>query len=187
MAKSTLTVQVVYDMDVADMTQAMKTASGSPKSSGLAVDAITRVLNGLANGAIRTTGDSITVTVPDATENVAATGSITVAFANIDNLDTVTIGGTVLTAVTAVPANAYQFRLITDTNTTAANLRACINALSNIAVTANGSAATVALTAKPAGALGNAVTLATSDADGLVISGATLTGGVTGDDSYVVL
>lgn len=109
---------------------------------------------------------------------VAATGTVTLVYASILAADTVTIAGTVLTCTAGAPA-ASQFQKLTDGPTTAANLAAAINAQAVIKTyvyaTASGSVVTVKSLVKHA--LGNLVTLATSNAVGFVLSGATLTTG----------
>lgn len=118
---------------------------------------------------------------------VAATGTITCA--TVLAADTVTIDGTVFTAVTGV-AGANQFDRTPGTDiTTATNLVAAINLVTNWVgtppVTADnvgGTSAIVTITAASVGTAGNAITLASSGAT-LAVSGANLTGGFDADSS----
>ena len=63
----------------------------------------------------------------DAWADVYASGTLTLTYASIANLDTVVINGHTLTCVTAAPTLATQFRKLTDLDTTVRNLIACIN------------------------------------------------------------
>jgi hypothetical protein len=109
-----------------------------------------------------------------------ATGTITVA--SLPNVgDNVTINGVVLTAIAngGVPAPG-EFEIGTDAPTTADNLAAAISDPVNVLTTTViplVSGSVVTLRAFSPGVAGDAITLATSVALVLVISGGTLTGG----------
>lgn len=112
---------------------------------------------------------------------VAASGTVTLSYADIANNDTVTVAGTDLTCVTGTPAGA-QFKKQTDATVTAANLAALINsnATTSKYVYATSALGVVTVTALVKHSLGNLVTLATSNATGFVLSGVALTGGAGG-------
>lgn len=112
---------------------------------------------------------------------VAATAGITLA--SVLAADTVTINGVVITAVAGAPG-ANQFDQSGSDTADATSLAAAINgsasALINQHVTAAAVGAVVTLTSKVKGAIGNAITVATSNGARLAITGgnARLTGGV---------
>lgn len=118
---------------------------------------------------------------------VAATGTVTAATVLATN--TVTINGTLFTAVTGV-AGANQFDRTPGTDiTTATNLVTAINLAGNwvgtppvTASNVGGTSAVVTITAASVGTAGNAITLASSGAT-LTVSGATLSGGLALDTS----
>lgn len=115
--------------------------------------------------------------------NVAkASGTVTLS-AHVA-ADTVTLGGTVLTAI-ASGATSSQYNIGADDTATAVNLAAAINANTtiNTMVEATSALGVVTVTALIAGAMGNQFTLAIS-AHGSV-SGAKLTGGAVGDTETV--
>jgi hypothetical protein len=103
----------------------------------------------------------------------AATGTVTLT-ANLLVNDTVTVDGTVYTAV-ASGATGQQFNLGGTAALTAAALAAIIKPSANVAAAAAG--AVVTLTAKALGPGGNARTLATNAPTRPTLSGATLSGG----------
>lgn len=113
---------------------------------------------------------------------VKGSGTITITFASLIAADTLTIGGTVLTCVTAAPANQGEFQKLTDAIVTATNLAAVINAHTTISQFARASsiAGVVTVTSKAPGIIGNFISLATSNAAGAAVSGALLTGGAGG-------
>lgn len=118
-----------------------------------------------------------------ATPGVAASGSVTAA--GTLAADTLTIAGVVLTAVSGTPG-ANQFDISSGNNTTiAANIAAAINAQATLPsfVSASSSGAVVTVTAATQCALGNLVTLASSNAGRLALSGAALTGGAGNNGS----
>ena len=110
----------------------------------------------------------------------AATGTIQVAALPVAG-NTITIDGVVLTAVAGVPA-VDQFQIGATTTVTANNISTAINLVANsfdtIVTADTGGTDTVTLYAVDRGVTGNAVTLATSNAVALVLSGPTLAGGV---------
>jgi len=107
-----------------------------------------------------------------------ARGTVTVSTVPTDG-DTVTINGNVLTARSGVPG-ADEFQIGVNETLTAANMAVSINLGTNSYsgdVAAFASGGVVTLTAQTPGAVGNALTLATSVPSVLVLSGPTLTGG----------
>lgn len=118
---------------------------------------------------------------------VEATGTVTCS--TVLAGDTVTINGTVFTAVTGA-AGANQFDRTPGTDiTTATNLVTAINLVTNwvgtppvVASNVGGTSAIVTITAASVGTGGNAITLASSGAT-LTVSGATLSGGLNADTS----
>lgn len=112
---------------------------------------------------------------------VQASGTITLTYASVANLDTVTVAGITLTCVTGTPTGA-QFKKVTDGPTTAANLAALINSLAtlNIYVSATSSGSVVTVKANQAGVVGNLITLATSNGTGFGLSAAALENGAGG-------
>lgn len=123
--------------------------------------------------------------------NTIATGTVTVATAPLIAGDSLTIAGLPLTGVGAArTAGGDNFNALTGTvSTMATEIAAAINDTENsfaVSVSAVAVGAVVTLTSVVAGSAGNAVTLtvSTTPAGGLVLSGATLTGG-GGTDSVV--
>lgn len=116
--------------------------------------------------------------------NTVATGTVTVATAPLIAGDSLTIAGLPLTGIGAArTAGGDNFNALTGTvSTMATELAAAINDTENsfaVSVSAEAVGAVVTLTSVVAGTAGNAITLAvsTDPAGGLVLSGATLTGG----------
>lgn len=125
-----------------------------------------------------------------------ATGTVTLSAA--DAADNLTIGGTldgIAASVTfvgttgAVVLGAATYSVDTGGNEAAASLAAQINAhtTANRLVRATANSAVVTLRAVANGIAGNAVTLATTDAVDLAITGANLTGGAAGDNDAAFL
>lgn len=116
---------------------------------------------------------------------VAASATITCVFANTYNNDTVTIGNVTLTGKTASANETTQFKVETDNATMAESLKTTINANTTLTkyFVATRSSNVVTITCKFKGAIGNQIGLASSDADGLVVSGANFTGGTGGPET----
>jgi hypothetical protein len=108
-----------------------------------------------------------------------SSGTITITIANTDVADTVTINGVVFTAAAAEDLEAGEFDISGTATAAATSLVACIAASEDplIAgiVTAFSAAGVVTIRMVATGV--GTVALLTSDADGLAISGATLTAG----------
>lgn len=117
---------------------------------------------------------------------VAASGTITLTYASMANLDTLTVAGVTLTCVTGTPSGA-QFKKVTDGPTTAANLVALINANTSTSkyVIASAVASVVTVTCLVKGEIGNLVGLATSNGTGAAVSAATLASGAGGAVSSI--
>lgn len=132
---------------------------------------VTAATAGVAGNSIAlatsTSGGNITVsgaTLSGGVDAIAASGTVT--FGVPVNGDTVTVGGTTFTMAGA--ASSTEFTNITE-------LTALIDGLANVTATDDGSIITIV--AATAGAAGNTITLASSSAGGLTISGGFLTGG----------
>lgn len=109
-----------------------------------------------------------------------ATGTVTIVIANTDINDTVTIAGEEFVAKAGESVGDGQFDISGDATAAATSLVACIegNATVSALLTASSALGVVTLRAIDAGTGGNAITLVSSDADGLAVSGAgTLTNG----------
>jgi phage tail sheath gpL-like len=171
MASITLVIKT-KDLDSSSVTAA------SSKHASLAN--LSNLLNGISSGA---NNPSATVDVAYSSTNpVAASGTVTCVLANTDADDTITIGGEVLTAKASGANGTTQFNAATDNATMATNLKNCINAntvLSKLVV-ASVASNVVTITCLQKGLIGNLITLISSDADGLVVSGGALTGGTGG-------
>lgn len=110
---------------------------------------------------------------------VVATGTVTCSA--VDNNDTLTINGVTLTAKTTVSDATVEWAIGASNATCATNLAALINSTATSALITKHVRALVRsnvvhLFARYGGTAGNAITLASSDAD-LTVSGARLTGG----------
>jgi hypothetical protein len=108
-----------------------------------------------------------------------STGTVTITIANTDIADTVTINGSVFAAAAAEDTEAAEFDISGTATAAATSLVACIAAsvdplIAGI-VTATSAAGVVTIRMVATGT--GTVALLTSDADGLAISGATLTAG----------
>lgn len=138
-------------------------------TSAAAVVTVTAANGGLGNNA---------VTIENL--GVVATGTITCS--SVDNNDTVTINGVVLTAKTTVTDATIQWDTDGTDTVVAAALAALINSTATDAlitkhVRALSRAGVVHLFAKYGGTAGNAITLASSDGTDLAVSAARLAGG----------
>ena len=126
-----------------------------------------------------TAGNAITLVSSDGT-TLAVSGSGTLTSGV--SADTVTINGLLYTAVAGARANNTQFSTDTGNDETATDLAAAITADIRAGtlndVRAVSASAVVTLTTNVSGTAGNAVTLVTSDAGTLAISGATFSGGI---------
>ena len=131
--------------------------------------------------------ETCSITVNTGASPVFASGTATLSYADIVNLDTITVAGQVLTCVTGTPTGA-QFKKVTSATVTAANLAALINAnaVTKLAVYATAASGVVTIKAQEPGEEGNFVTLATSNAVGFVLSAATLANGAGGGDAAPV-
>jgi hypothetical protein len=131
---------------------------------------------------------SANITVLDATS--AAFATVTSSGANVSNGDTLTIGGVVITFVTAAPVGS-QVQIGPSAQDTLQNLVLFINrgglndALAGIAIAQRTSLLVVTLWATLPGTAGNSTTLAKSAAS-LTISGATFTGGLAVTSQHVI-
>lgn len=102
----------------------------------------------------------------DCDSPVAATGTIALTHANLDDGDTVTIGGVVMTAKTTVVTDSTQFTIGANATADGDNLVAALGrnlTLSRI-MSASNASGTVTLTMKVKGMIGNCIVMSTSDA-----------------------
>lgn len=104
-----------------------------------------------------------------------ATATCTIVIANTDLADTVTVNGVVFTAAAAEDLEAAEFDISGDATAAATSLVDCIMAsedpLIDGIVTATSSLGVVTIRAVATGTAGNAITLVSSDADGLAVTG----------------
>lgn len=131
---------------------------------------------------------SANITLLDGTS--AAFATVTSSGANVSNGDTLTIGGVVITFVTATPVGS-QVQIGPDAQATLANLVLFINkgglndTLAGIAIAQRTGLLVITLWATLPGTAGNSTTLAKSAAS-LTISGATFTGGLAVTSQHVI-
>lgn len=109
---------------------------------------------------------SVDVQEDCADPSVSTGGTITITHANVSDTDTVTIGNTVITAKTTATDTSVQFQIGADETADATALAAAINANRTLQrlVIATSALGVVTITPRLKGAIGNAITLATSDA-----------------------
>lgn len=107
-----------------------------------------------------------------------ARGTVTIVIANTDADDTVTINDVEFTAKAAEDTAAGEFNISGTATQAATSLKACIDASALASTLEVATAAGVVhLKYRTAGTAGNSGTIASSDADGLAVSGANFTGG----------
>lgn len=138
-------------------------------------------LNKISTYLLSCAGGSEHVTMELAIAAGVATGTVTVAAANV--ADTVTIDGVVFTAV-ASGATGNQFNQGGTDTADAASLVSAINANTTLdgRILASNVAGVVTLTALEPGELGNSISLASSNGTRLAVSGAALAGGTNGTE-----
>lgn len=155
--------------------------TGANANTTIALAAIRQedtVVKALNNAAGTITDVTSTISI----NNTHATGQITLASVEVG--DTVTVNGTVYTAIAqgSTPANYKQFALAGTNTLTAVNLAAAINAGEKskpvVKVVATASTAYVNLVSRLDGTAGNALVLVSSNGTRLAVTGSgTLTGG----------
>jgi phage tail sheath gpL-like len=128
------------------------------------------------------TGDTVDLHT-SASNLVAAAGAIAPTQANVDDGDTVTIGGVVLTAKASGANGTSQFNKGANLAATCTNLADCINANTTLSkhLVASAGATSVAITARLKGSIGNLIVMATSDATAFALT--QLTGGTGGPET----
>jgi len=136
--------------------------------------------------------ENASITVQRASDNsVAATGTLLLTYASMQNNDTCAIAGVTLTAVTTTPSTD-QFKIDTSATVTAASLLLAIAANATISKLVTAAKATgtgtvlVTLTALQPGVCGNQYTLATSRDPGITVSAAKMTGGTGGAQTAAI-
>lgn len=139
------------------------------------VNALTNYLMSFPNGAA-----TLNVSL-SSSALVAATGTVTCA--SVQAADTITINGVVFTATNSA-AGANQFNIGASDTTCAAAIVTAINASTTALIqgfiSPSSALGVVTLTAIPAGVVGNAYTLASSNGSRLAVSAARLAGGTGG-------
>ena len=152
---ATITFQVNTDKSI---TQSDFTASNQKRRC---LNNAVNLLKGMEAGAVDGTID----VHYSATNGVAASGTVTITHANVTNGDTVTIGGTVITAATSGNGTT-SWTIGADATADGTAMAACINANTtlNKFLVASAAAGVVTLTCTIKGVIGNAIVLATSDA-----------------------
>jgi phage tail sheath gpL-like len=151
-----LTVKLEDSQAVA---QQLWQVAGKPKEQAKALSQLFTELNsGRRSGAVDVqTGDAAPV---------AASGTITLTYANVTANDTVTICNTVITAKASGAVAGTEFNKETDATVTAANLATAINANTVLSkqVVATAASGVVTVTVRQKGVVGNGLALSTSDA-----------------------
>jgi hypothetical protein len=147
-------------------TTATNLAAALDAISGVGASAVNNVVTVVAD-ATGTAGNSIGMSTDLTGDEVSLSGA---TLASGANGATCTVDGTAL-------VESVDWDAETNNDTTADNLAAAIDALGNVSAP-NPAAAAITVTASTAGSAGNSITLATSDAVNLTISGATLSGGL---------
>lgn len=133
------------------------------------------------------TGTASNAAVQLANDNaVAASGTVTMAFAHQTDGDTIQIGATILTARTS-PSTTNEFAIGASDAASATALAAAIILYSGGLIHAQSSGAVVTVRAMFTGTLGNAIPiiLTQSDAAGMVASGSALSGGLADTAPFV--
>jgi phage tail sheath gpL-like len=156
---------------VIDQTDALDIGTRNSKD---ALEIIRNYMNGAIGGNKRV--NSIRV-FPDGTDNVYASGTVTIASGS--STVSITINGVAISRTWATSDTATATAFVTDINGSA-------NALVKNHVAASSVAGVVKLTAKAPGQWGNSVTLAASGT-GMTASGARLTGGAGADSAAVTI
>lgn len=113
----------------------------------------------------------------------AASGTLTLTYANIDAGETVKFGAVTLTVSAGAPANENEFQKQTDATVTATNLKNAINAHSVLSkyVVATSSTNVVTVTSLVRGKLGSLIGMACSDDTGINPSSSGLATGGTAE------
>lgn len=110
---------------------------------------------------------------------VAASGTATIVDFSLLSGATFTLDTTAIGGSSTVLTEGSEWTAATDNDTTASSLASAIDAISGVSASAVG--AVVTITADDAGVAGNSITMATSDAVNISLSGASLAGGLDGD------
>ncbi len=111
-------------------------------------------------------------------DSVAASATLTMAFASQTDGDTIQIGAMTLTAKTS-GASTNQFNIGASNTASATNLALAINTYSSNLITATSAAGVVTVRAASTGTLGNAIpVILTQSSAGIVASATSLSGGL---------
>lgn len=156
---SSLTINIKSEVEVGALVEQMKTSSDMPHKSLIAMaQLIEKMASGHASGVV----DVQTASASP----VAAAGTITLTYANLDANDTVTIGGQTITCKASGATAGTQFNKETDATVSAANLVTAINANTVLSkhIVATSALGVMTLTALLKGTIGNLIVMSTSDA-----------------------
>jgi phage tail sheath gpL-like len=165
------------------MVSDIPTTPYTDKGKNQSLQNLARLVHGLSGGVLQGV-----VSVHTSTNAaVAASGTITLTFANINAAETVTIGGVVLTARASGAVAGTEFNILTNATVTAANLTTAINANTtlNKHVTATSAAGVVTVTANLRGSLGNLIVMSTNDATAFAL--VQMAGGTGGPETAAVV
>lgn len=177
---SSLVVVLTSARTQADVNSTWVRDTSNPREQSLF---LSRVFKDLASG---TENGSFTLQ-SSANAPVNASGTVTLTNASIAAGNTVTVAGVVFTAETS-GATGAQFNIGGTATITASNMVAAINSDTSInkLVLASSNAGVVTITSLVPGAIGNFLTLATSNSTGFGLSAATLASGSGGSETVAV-
>lgn len=163
-------------------TKAQPTAASGNRMKQVTLNHAVNLLNGINSGIV----DASVDVHQSSTDPVAAAGTITLTYANIDADDTVTVANVELTAKASGANGTTQFNKTTDATVTATNLKNCINANTtlNKIVVATSALGVVTVASVVKGLIGNGLALATSDATAFAL--VAFTGGTGGSNGAPV-
>jgi len=161
----TITEGVDFDAETDNDTTATNLAAAIDALDDVSAAAVGAIVTITAD-ATGTAGNSIDMATSMTGDEVSLSGSTLTGGAN----------GAVLTVAGHVLTESVDWDAETDEDTTASSLKDAINALSEVSATVLND--TITITAANPGVSGNSITLETSDAVNLTVSGATLSGGI---------
>lgn len=175
-----LSMAYLVQSAVVDYAETIRAEFGSTLSTVFSLLAIPQEITSVENDEVLITGQLQGISgagpwvmdIYSEDTSVAATGTYTIVDYTLLAGAIATVDGTALT-------EGVDWTAGVSNNATATSLAAAIAALSGVGAVAVGAA--VNITADAVGAVGNAITLATSDAVNLTKSGATLSGGTDGN------
>lgn len=168
-----------------DGTKTFTKAASAGAAAFSSIAELTALIDALTD--LSASDDGTTITIVVVTKGTAM-NSATITGTGAYVALSLTFSGGQDAAVLTVKGHALiestDWNSVTNNNTAADNLAAAIDALSEVSA-ANPAAAAITVLAATEGELGNEITLATSDATNLTISGATLAGATYLFDGYL--